>query len=91
MLLLGNIILQHGIRFHCYDTQLYLYLYFNSHVKMVSRSPPFYLQNNAKIRRILTQLDAEKLVHALLLPGWAIVIKLLPQCLKKLFEKPPPY
>ncbi|TWW69769.1 Immunoglobulin heavy variable 4-39 [Takifugu flavidus] len=39
-------------------------LSFNSHIKTVSRSAPFHLRNITKIRKLLTQHDAEKLVHA---------------------------
>ncbi len=37
---------------------------FNSHVKQTSRTAFFHLRNIAKIRNILSQEDAEKLVHA---------------------------
>uniref|UniRef100_A0A3B5KG70 Reverse transcriptase domain-containing protein n=1 Tax=Takifugu rubripes TaxID=31033 RepID=A0A3B5KG70_TAKRU len=49
-------------------------LSFNSHIKLVSRSAFFHLRNITKIRKLLTRHDAEKLIHALLLPGWTIVI-----------------
>ena len=39
-------------------------LSFNSHLKQTSRTAFFHLRNIAKIRPILTQKDAEKLVHA---------------------------
>ena len=37
---------------------------FNSHIKQLSRTAFFHLRNIAKIRPILSQKDAEKLVHA---------------------------
>ncbi|XP_070840477.1 uncharacterized protein, partial [Chaetodon trifascialis] len=37
---------------------------FHSHVKQISRTAFFHLRNIAKIRHILSQNDAEKLVHA---------------------------
>ncbi len=37
---------------------------FNSHIKQTSRTAFFHLRNFAKIRHILSQKDAEKLVHA---------------------------
>ena len=39
-------------------------LSFNSHIKQISRTAFFHLCNIAKIRHILSQKDAEKLVHA---------------------------
>ncbi|TWW57645.1 hypothetical protein D4764_07G0003640 [Takifugu flavidus] len=39
-------------------------LFFNSHIKTVSRSAFFHLRNITKIRKLLTRHDAEKLVHA---------------------------
>jgi len=39
-------------------------LSFNSHVKQISRIAFFHLRNISKIRHILSQKDAEKLVHA---------------------------
>jgi len=39
-------------------------LSFDSHIKQVSRTAFFHLRNIAKIRNILTQSEAEKLVHA---------------------------
>ena len=39
-------------------------LSFNSHVKQISRTAFFHLRNISKIRHILSQKDAEKLVHA---------------------------
>ena len=39
-------------------------LSFTSHVKQISSSAFFHLRNVAKIRHILSQQDAEKLVHA---------------------------
>ncbi|XP_028310272.1 uncharacterized protein LOC114467932, partial [Gouania willdenowi] len=39
-------------------------LSFNSHIKQTSRTAFFHLRNIAKIRSILSQGDAEKLVHA---------------------------
>jgi len=39
-------------------------LSFDAHIKQVSRTAFFHLRNIAKIRNILTQSDAEKLVHA---------------------------
>lgn len=39
-------------------------LSFNSHIKLVCRSAFFHLRNITKIRKLLTQHDAEKLVHA---------------------------
>uniref|UniRef100_A0A674PCY9 Reverse transcriptase domain-containing protein n=1 Tax=Takifugu rubripes TaxID=31033 RepID=A0A674PCY9_TAKRU len=39
-------------------------LSFNSHIKLVSRSAFFHLRNISKIRKLLMQPDAEKLVHA---------------------------
>ena len=39
-------------------------LSFNSHIKQISRTAFFHLRNIAKIRSILSQSDAEKLVHA---------------------------
>ena len=39
-------------------------LTFNSHVKQISRTAFFHLRNISKIRHILSQKDAEKLVHA---------------------------
>ena len=38
-------------------------LSFNSYVKQISRTAFFHLRNIAKIRHILSQQDAEKLVH----------------------------
>ena len=38
-------------------------LSFNSHVKQISRTADLHLRSNAKIRYILSQQDAEKLVH----------------------------
>ena len=37
---------------------------FNSHIKQISRTAFFHLRNIAKIRHMLPQNDAEKLVHA---------------------------
>merc|ERR1711980_61787 len=37
---------------------------FISHIKQISRSAYFHLRNIAKMRPILSQKDAEKLVHA---------------------------
>ena len=37
---------------------------FNSHIKHISRTAFFHLRNISKIRRILSQKDAEKLIHA---------------------------
>ena len=37
---------------------------FNSHMKQISKNAFFHLRNIAKIRHILSQKDAEKLVHA---------------------------
>ena len=39
-------------------------LSFSSHIKQISRTAFFHLRNIAKIRGILSQTDAEKLVHA---------------------------
>ena len=39
-------------------------LSFDSHIKQVSRTAFFHLRNIAKIRNILSQSDAEKLLHA---------------------------
>ena len=39
-------------------------LSFNVHIKQISRTAFFHLRNIAKIRRIVSQADAEKLVHA---------------------------
>ncbi|KAM7366739.1 hypothetical protein PAMP_014689 [Pampus punctatissimus] len=39
-------------------------LSFNDHIKQISRTAFFHLRNIAKIRRIIPQADAEKLVHA---------------------------
>ena len=39
-------------------------LSFHAHIKLVSRTAFFHLRNIAKIRNILSQGDAEKLVHA---------------------------
>uniref|UniRef100_A0A3Q3MWN2 Reverse transcriptase domain-containing protein n=1 Tax=Mastacembelus armatus TaxID=205130 RepID=A0A3Q3MWN2_9TELE len=39
-------------------------MYFNSHIKQISRTAFFRLHNISKIRNILSQNDAEKLVHA---------------------------
>nr|XP_033938439.1 uncharacterized protein LOC117446386 [Pseudochaenichthys georgianus] len=39
-------------------------LSFNAHIKSISRTAYFHLRNIAKIRHILPQNDAEKLVHA---------------------------
>ncbi len=39
-------------------------LSFNSHIKQISRTAFVHLYNIAKIRHILSQKDAEKLVHA---------------------------
>ncbi|XP_033932863.2 uncharacterized protein [Pseudochaenichthys georgianus] len=39
-------------------------LSFNTHIKSISRTAYFHLRNIAKIRHILPQNDAEKLVHA---------------------------
>ena len=39
-------------------------LSFTSHIKQISKSAFFHLRNIAKIRHILTQRDAERLVHA---------------------------
>lgn len=39
-------------------------LSFNSHIKQISKTAFFHLRNIAKIRPILSQSDAEKLVHA---------------------------
>ena len=37
---------------------------FNSHIKQISRTAFFHLRNISKIRHILSQTDAEKLIHA---------------------------
>ena len=37
---------------------------FNSHIKQVTRTAFFHLRNIVKIRNILSQSDAEKLIHA---------------------------
>ncbi|XP_053301931.1 uncharacterized protein LOC128460693, partial [Pleuronectes platessa] len=39
-------------------------LSFNSHLKQISRTAFFHLRNISKIRHVLSQKDAEKLVHA---------------------------
>ena len=39
-------------------------MYFQSHVKQISKTAFFHLRNIAKVRHILSQNDAEKLVHA---------------------------
>ena len=39
-------------------------LSFNSHLKLISRTAFFHLRNISKIRHVLSQKDAEKLVHA---------------------------
>ncbi len=39
-------------------------LFFNSHLKQISRTAFFHLCNIAKIRSVLSQKDAEKLVNA---------------------------
>ncbi|WP_213056246.1 hypothetical protein, partial [Escherichia coli] len=39
-------------------------MFFNSHIKQISRTAFFHLRNISKIRNILSQNDAEKLVHA---------------------------
>ena len=49
-------------------------LSFNSHLKQISRTAFFHLRNISKIRNVLTQKDAEKLVHALLHPDMIFVI-----------------
>lgn len=55
--------------------------------KIVSRSAFFHLRNIAKIRKLLTQLDAEKLVWHLLLPGWPTVYIII-RISKQFSEKP---
>ena len=37
---------------------------FNSHIKQISRTAFFHLRNISKIRHILSQQDAEKIIHA---------------------------
>lgn len=44
-------------------------LSFSSHIKHVTRTAFFHLCNMAKIRNILSQSDADKLVHAFITSG----------------------
>ena len=56
---------------------------FNSHIKQISKTAFFHLRNIAKIRRILSQNDAEKLVHAFVTSRLDYCNSLLAGCSKK--------
>ncbi len=56
---------------------------FDSHIKQTSRIAFFYLCNVAKIRPILSQKDAEKLVHAFVTSRLDYCNSLLSGCTKK--------
>ncbi|XP_029284776.1 uncharacterized protein LOC115006618, partial [Cottoperca gobio] len=58
-------------------------LSFNSHIKQISRTAFFHLRNIAKIRHILSQNDAEKLVHAFVTSRLDYCNSLLSGCPKK--------
>lgn len=56
---------------------------FNAHLKQTSRTAFFHLHNIAKIRNILSQNDAEKLVHALVTSRQDYCNSLLSKCANK--------
>ena len=58
-------------------------LSFNTHIKSISRTAFFDLRNIAKIRHILPQNDAEKLVHAFVTSRLDYCNSLLSGCTKK--------
>ncbi len=58
-------------------------LSFDSHIKQTSRTAFFHLRNIAKIRPILSQKDAEKLVHAFVASRLDCCNSLLSGCTKK--------
>ena len=58
-------------------------LSFNSHIKQTSRTAFFHLRNISKIRHILSQTDAEKLVHAFVTSRLDYCNSLLSGCSKK--------
>ena len=58
-------------------------LSFNAHIKLISRTAYFHLRNIAKIRHILPQNDAEKLVHAFVTSRLDYCNSLLSGCTKK--------
>ncbi len=58
-------------------------LSFDSHIKQTSRTAFFHLRNIAKIRPILSQKDAEKLVHAFVTSRLDYCNSLLSGCTKK--------
>ncbi|XP_029297016.1 uncharacterized protein LOC115014371, partial [Cottoperca gobio] len=58
-------------------------LSFNCHIKQISRTAFFHLRNIAKIRHILSQNDAEKLVHAFVTSRLDYCNSLLSGCPKK--------
>ncbi len=58
-------------------------LSFNSHIQQISRTAFFHLRKIAKIRSILSQKDAEKLVHAFITSRLDYCNSLLSGCTKK--------
>ncbi len=58
-------------------------LSFDSHIKQISRTAFFHLRKIAKIRSILSQKDAEKLVHAFITSRLDYCNSLLSGCTKK--------
>ncbi len=58
-------------------------LSFDSHIKQISRTAFFHLRNIAKIRSILSQKDAEKLVHAFVTSRLDYCNSFLSGCTKK--------
>ncbi|XP_059203563.1 uncharacterized protein LOC131982996 [Centropristis striata] len=58
-------------------------LSFNSHIKQTSRTAFFHLRNITKIRHILSQNDAEKLVHAFVTSRLDFCNSLLSGCSNK--------
>ena len=58
-------------------------LSFNSHIKRISKNAFFHLRNIAKVRHILSQNDAEKLVHAFVTSRLDYCNSLLSGCPRK--------
>ena len=58
-------------------------LSFNSHIRQISRTAFFHLRNIAKVRHILSQKDAEKLVHAFVTSRLDYCNSLLAGCTSK--------